>query len=176
MTMNLARTSKYFKSICQLVYDDHYGKSYRDLFEYLYSRDFSWSVLMDRNRALDGIDLRSRYGCDNDFIDEPCSVLEMLIALSVRIENQIMADYDYGDRTSQWFWQMLTNLGLNRLDDDNFNEETAEYFVDRFLNRAYNPDGSGGGLFVLERPFDDLREVEIWVQANWFLGEMDGYL
>lgn len=176
MTMNLARSSKYFKSICQIVYDDRYGQSYRKLFEYLYSRDFYWSVLMDRNRAIDGIDLRSRYGCDNDLLDEPCSVLEMLIALSARIENQIMSDYDSGDRTSQWFWKMLTNLGLNRMDDDNFNEETADWLLSRFLNREYEYDGSGGGLFVLDNPFEDLREVEIWVQANWFVGEMDGYL
>lgn len=131
---------------------------------------------MDRNRAADGIDLRYKYGCDNDILDEPCSILEMLIALAVRIENQIMNDYDSGDRTSQWFWLMLTNLGLNRMDDDHYDEETVDWFLDRFLNREYDCNGEGGGLFILERPFDDLREVEIWVQANWYLGEMDGYL
>lgn len=86
-----------------------------------------------------------------------------------------MTNYELGDRTGQWFWMMITNLGLNRLDDDNFNEEAAEYFVDRFLNREYEDNGEGGGLFILDHPYQDLRDVEIWVQANWFLAEMDGY-
>jgi len=129
---------------------------------------------MDRNRAMDGVALRERYGCDNDLLGEPCSVLEMLIALSARMEN-LTHDYDAGDRTSQWFWLMLTNLGLNCMDDDNFDEGTAEWIVDRFLDREYEYDGSEGGLFVLKQPYNDLREVEIWVQMNWFLSERDGY-
>ena len=172
--MNTTRSNRYFRSICQMIYDDRFGKSYRRLFEYLYSRDFYWSILMDRNRAMDGVALRERYGCDNDLLGEPCSVLEMLIALSARMEN-LTHDYDAGDRTSQWFWLMLTNLGLNCMDDDNFDEGTAEWIVDRFLDREYEYDGSEGGLFVLKQPYNDLREVEIWVQMNWFLSERDGY-
>jgi hypothetical protein len=99
----------------------------------------------------------------------------MLIGLAIQIEGQLQSSFDEGDRTSQWFWTMLTNLGLNGLDDDNFDEETAEWFVNRFLNREYYPNGEGG-LFVIERPFQDLREVDIWTQVNWYLGEMDGYL
>lgn len=174
--MNPSRSTRYFKAICNLVYDDRFGKSYNQLFEYLYSVEFYWSIPMDRNRALDGIDLRYKYGCSNDILDEPCSVLEMLIGLAARMENQFMTNYDEGDRTGQWFWMMLTNLGLNRLDDDNFDEETADYFTYRFLNRGYKANGEGGGLFVVERPFQDLRDVDIWTQMNWYLGEMDGYL
>lgn len=174
--MNPSRSTRYFKAICNLVYDDRFGKSYNQLFEYLYSVEFYWTIPMDRNRALDGIDLRDKYGCSNDILDEPCSVLEMLIGLAARMENQFMTNYDEGDRTGQWFWMMLTNLGLNRLDDDNFDEETADYFTYRFLDRDYEPNGEGGGLFVVERPFQDLRDVDIWTQMNWYLGEMDGYL
>lgn len=174
--MNPSRSTKYFKAICQLVYDDRFGKSYNNLFEYLYSREFYWSIPMDKNRALDGIDLRYKYGCSNDILDEPCSVLEMIIGLAARMENQFLTSFDEGDRTGQWFWMMITNLGLNRLDDDNFNEETADWFTDRFLDREYDYNGEGGGLFVVERPFQDLRDVDIWTQMNWYLGEMDGYL
>ena len=177
--MNLSRSTRYFRSICQLVYDGRYGQSYDKLFEYLYSREFYWfdkiPLDVDRGRALDGIDLRYRYGCSNDYIDEPCSVLEMIIALAIRIENQIMTSFEEGNRTGQWFWLMITNLGLNRLDDDNFNEETAEWFVNRFLERDYADNGEGG-LFVVENPFKSMTEVDIWTQANWYLSEMDGYL
>lgn len=174
--MTLSRSVKYFRSICNLVYDNRFGKSYTKLFEYLYSRDFYWDIPLDKNRALDGIDLRYKYGCDNDLIGEPCTVLEMLVALAVRVENHLQSSFELGDRTSQWFWIMLTNLGLNRMDDDNFDEETAEWFVSRFLNREYHYDGTGGALFVVERPFQDLKVVDIWTQVNWYLGEVDGYL
>lgn len=176
MTMNLSRSTRYYKAIISLVYDNRFGRSYSKLFEYLYSRDFEWSILMDRNRAIDGIELRYKYGCSNDILDEPCSVLEMLIALAVRIEEQIMTNYDEGNRTGQWFWTMLTNMGLNSYDDDNFDEDMVEYIVDRFLNREYEYNGEGGGLFILDNPCQDLRDTEIWYQANWYLGEMDGYL
>ena len=87
-----------------------------------------------------------------------------------------MTNYDEGNRTSQWFWIMLTNLGLNGMDDDHFDEYEANRIIDRFLNREYEADGSEGGIFVLEKPFRDLRDVELWIQANWFIGEYDGYL
>ena len=175
MSMNLSRSTRYFKSICRLVWDERFGKSYRKLFEYLYSVDFEWSLFMDRNRAIDGIDLRYKYGCSNDILGEPCSVLEMLIALAARIENQFMSDFDEGDRTGQWFWTMITNLGLNHLDDDNFNEELANYIIERFMNRDYDYNGENGGLFILDHPYQDLKDVEIWMQANWYIGEMNGY-
>lgn len=181
MQMNPSQLTKYLKRIIGLVYADKSnqgGRYYHELMYYLYSREFYWSedIPMDRNRALDGIALREKYGYPGDVMDEPCSVLEMLIALACRIENQLMHNFDEGDRTAQWFWIMATNLGLNRLDDDNFDLDTADFFVDRFLNREYNYNGEGGGLFVVENPRQDMRDVEIWYQVNWYLTEMDGYL
>ena len=181
MQMNPSQLTKYLKRIISLVYADRSnqgGRYYHELMYYLYSREFYWSkdIPMDRNRALDGIALREKYGYPGDVMDEPCSVLEMLIALACRIENQLMHNFDEGDRTAQWFWIMITNLGLNRLDDDNFDLDVADFFVDRFLNREYNSNGEGGGLFVVENPRQDMRDVEIWYQVNWYLTEMDGYL
>ena len=181
MQMNPSRLTKYLKTIIGLVYDEKVnqgGTYYHELMYYLYSREFYWSddIPMDRNRALDGIALREKYGYPEDPLYEPCSVLEMLIALSCRIENQLAHSFDEGDRTSQWFWTMLTNLGLTRLDDENFDTEVADFFVDRFLNREYGSHGDGGGLFVVENPRQDMRDVEIWYQVNWYITEMDGYL
>ena len=106
-----------------------------------------------------------------DVLDGPCSVLEMLIALAVRCEETIMDDPRYGDRTSQWFWTMMSNLGLNHMTDDVYNQE---YITDRiydFMERRYEPDGLGG-LFYIKGCKDDLRDVEIWIQLCWYL---DGY-
>lgn len=169
-------SNRYLKNIIALVYDDRYGKSYKELFEYLYSTEFTWTIPMDRNRALDGIALRDKYGYPEDPMDEPCSVLEMLIALAARIENQLMWNYDLGDRTSQWFWIMMTNLGLNKLDDEHFDISIAEQRVNIFLDRMYEYNGEGGALFVLDKPVADMRAVEIWYQVNWYISEQDGYL
>ena len=155
----------------------HDRVSYKKLFRLLHDIEFVYSIRNDENRASDGIDLRYRYGMaigDEsvvDVLDGPCSVLEMLIALAVRCEETIMDDPRYGDRTSQWFWTMMSNLGLNHMTDDVYNQE---YITDRiydFMERRYEPDGLGG-LFYIKGCKDDLRDVEIWIQLCWYL---DGY-
>ena len=81
---------------------------------------------MDADRAEDGINLRYRFGYENGYEsamiasyldDRPCSVLEMMVALSMKMEEQIMDDPDIGDRTSVWFWKMIDNLGLGTMHD-----------------------------------------------------------
>lgn len=174
--MNPATLSKYLRNIIRLVYDNRFGKSYNELMFYLYSREFVWSIPMDENRAKDGIALRDKYGYPDDPNSAPCSVLEMLIALARRIEIQLKTNYEEGDRTGQWFWIMITNLGLNEMDDEHFNLEVADFMINRFLNRDYKYNGEGGALFVVDNPVTDMREVEIWFQMNWYLSEQDGYL
>ena len=36
------------------------------------------------------------------------------------------------------------------------------------LNRDYGRDGKGG-LFTIEHCRYDMRDIEIWYQANWYL-------
>lgn len=74
----------------------------------------------------------------------------------------------YGDRTSQWFWGMINNLGLNGMTDRSYDAEYVERTVDRFLNRDYEPDGRGG-LFRIRNCGKDLRKAEIWHQLCWYL-------
>ena len=40
-----------------------------------------------------------------------------------------------------------------------------------FLNRQYEADGRGG-LFIVRNSRFDLRTVEIWYQAMWYLDEV----
>lgn len=132
---------------------------------------------MDENRYADGINLRYRFGDDNrvsqaeiaTYLDtRPCSVLEMMLALAIRCEESIMSDPEIGDRTGQWFWNMIVSLHLGTMNDRRFDLAYTQQAVARFLNRAYKPNGEGG-LFTLEHCRYDLREVEIWYQAMWYL-------
>lgn len=159
---------KYFEWMYDLVCEGRYarGISYRKLLGYLHEVEFTYTISNDANRAEDGIDLRRRfpYGFA---LDGPCSVLEMMIALAIRCEESIMDDPKVGNRTGQWFWRMVTNLGLGSMSDNRFDEKLVKNVIERFLDRDYEPDGRGG-LFTVCCDYD-LRDVEIWIQLGWYL-------
>ena len=169
-------TIDYFDWMYNLVCRNRYSKniSFKKVFSYLNDTKFTYSIRMDLNRAKDGTELRRRYANEfkianiYDRICGPCSVLEMMIALAIRCEETIMDDENFGDRTDQWFWDMMKNLGLGHMDDDKFDEEYVSDVITRFLNRDYEPDGRGG-LFFVRNCDIDLRDVEIWIQMLWYL-------
>lgn len=172
----------YFNWMYELVCgDSNYTKlSYKKLFKFLHNTEFIYFVEYDDNRAQDGIDFRYHFGYENGYSEEeiemylgnePCSVLEMMVAMAFRGEEQIMDDYNYGNRTGQWFWNMLANLDLINMSDLRFDINRAENIIYRFLNREYEPDGSGG-LFTIENTEYDLRYVDIWTQFMWYLDEV----
>lgn len=148
--------------------------SYRKLFMLLHNTEFTFYIREDFNRARDGIDLRYRFANvinDNhviDILDEPCSVLEMILALAIRTEETIMDDPRYGDRTNQWFWGMISTLELSYMTDDNFDRDKANKKIYNFLERQYSPDGKGG-LFYIRNCNEDLTQVDIWSQLCWYL-------
>ena len=78
----------------------------------------------------------------------------------------------FGDRTGQWFWDMVRNLGLMNMTDDRFDEGHVRKVIDIFLDRKYEPDGQGG-LFKIRHCRRDFREVEIWCQLNWYLDQFE---
>ena len=175
--------NEYFEWMYQLVCNDRYYKrlSYRKLLYLLNDIEFIPRMELDENRARDGIDFRYRFGYENrypsEYIDEcfgdrPCSILEMMIALSFRVEEQIMDDPDYGDRTGQWFWNMIVSLGLGTMSDAHFDRNYTEVVIGNFLDREYAPNGKGG-LFTIENYPHDLRDVEIWTQFMWYLNDVN---
>ena len=82
-----------------------------------------------------------------------------------------MDDPTIGNRTSQWFWQMVTNLGLGSMSDRLFNEEYVKETINKFMNREFEPDGKGS-LFRIRNCQQDLREVEIWMAMLWYLDSL----
>ena len=166
----------YFEWMYDLVCGARYSRetSYKKLLRYLHSVEFRYSIPRDSNRAVDGVDLRYRFFYMNEYDTRPnwpddyeCSVLEMMVALSIKCED-IMGDDRFGDRTGQWFWGMIVNLGLGSMTDDRFDELYAEDVINIFLDRRYDPDGKGG-LFRIKHCRQDLRNVEIWYQMCWYL-------
>ena len=146
---------------------------YFEVMRQLYSTKFYWTVPNDDNRGLDGLRLRERYGYTTAR-NHPCSLLEMLIALSERCEDDIMYDPKEGDRSVDWFWMMMRNLGLNKFRDSSFedawNTNHVTFITDRLMDRDYSENGVGG-LFPLKHPNKDQRDVEIWYQLSAYLME-----
>lgn len=154
--------------------------SYNSLMSYLYYRQFTWDMLMDGNRASDGLETRFRFIEDYDeytyrdvylYLTYPCSVLEMMTSLAKRCEDHIMGDPSQTDNTGKWFWEMITNMHLEKMTDSYFDEEYVERVVTDMMERNYKKDGDGG-LFRISDPERDMRYVDIWCQLTWYLNEV----
>ena len=174
---------EYFEWMYDIVCDDEDSPrtTYRQLLRHLFNVEFTYILPMDKNRAGDGISLRYRFGRECRYSvdtiaryldDVSCSVLEMMVALPLRCEDNIMCSSSHGNRTGQWFWNMITNMKLCSMNDNRYDPEIVDDVLDIFLNREYSPDGEGSLFWVEDCPYD-LREIEIWYQMNLYLNEFD---
>lgn len=156
------------------VRNENPSRSYWQLLRKLYITKFHWFVHNDDNRVLDGFEIRTEFlhrwgtdGVDYTWIQDDCSILEMLIALSRR------ASFDSSGTAAYWFWEMINNLGLRDYSDDVYEisiEEEVEEVLNRLNDRTYDRDGQGG-LFPLSQPTQDQRKVEIAYQMGAYLIE-----
>lgn len=153
---------------------------HNQLLRRLYQNTFIPMIERDQNRAYDGIALRDEAPKllvpeeTINTIDSPCSFLEFLIGLARRM-NYIYARPDE-DRTQDCFWTLLRNLGLDELDDSRYSDfvvadEMVDAAVSRVNERTFETNGYGG-LFPLEHPRINQRNVEIWYQMNQYMTEV----
>lgn len=162
------------------IYQSVEGKRYRELLRILYDTEFEVMIPLDENRLIDGIELRYKFAesvgipslaIRKKFDNSKCSILEMMVGLAVRIEDTIMCDADFGDRTSMWFWMMIKSMELYEETNDRIQLEYVEMVIDRFLNRTYSASGKGG-LFTVNDPYKDMTKYEIWHQMNLFFSKL----
>lgn len=145
---------------------------------YLHMRDFYWTVPFDSNREYAGKNLRVDWECRDEYFKDyskidagPASCFEVLIGISIAMENQLWDPIDNPEyNASTFFHEMISNLGLDDI-RDHYNIMAA--IVDKWLDRAYEPNGKGG-IFPLDNPFGDQREIEIWDQMNQYINENYG--
>lgn len=160
----------YYIWLCKFVCESPVQNLYSRLLRRLFERPFTWSMASDEDRATDGVMLRYLYG-NKDIIDTPCSILEMMIGLANRKETSSMSNQLIGNRTGQWFWSMITSLGLGQMYDSFYDESFVDYILDRFLDRRYNENGEGG-LFTISDPTVNMRNISIWGQSNLYFSEI----
>ena len=185
---------EYFDWLCALVNADKSVYGY--LLASLYNIEFTWTMDLDRSRAVEGLELRKQY-CDlvgGDtwvmLAEDGCTVLEMLIALARRMDD-MFTDVDTADRSRIWFWEFIENLGLKKFtnncparfeewtDDEGLHvsahspEEDIFYIVHRWLNREYDPDGQGS-IFPVGGHGTDMREASIFYQMSRYFYTKEG--
>lgn len=176
---------KYYQWLVNTVCDKYHSKYYKKLLQDLNEREFIWSINRDEDRAIDGISLRRRYvdeiiKCDKKSIpsmQEPCSVLEMMAAMALRIEEDYMHDSRSDiNNTTEWFWNMIINLGLDKNDDLNYDPDLTDTCLDCLLDRRYRRDGKGGLFMVAGLNKDyDMVNVDLWTQMNWYVTCLNEY-
>lgn len=137
----------------------------------------------DKNREIDGLDLRTRYNsilAKNSGINDKqmpdihalfgeCRVLEMLIALSMHMYD-MMQDMGIYNSVSRWFWEILRNIGLDWLDDDCYIDENGDDFVTKVINDILEGVGrknKPGGWFWVK----GWQNLEVWYQMHEYLGK-----
>lgn len=143
------------------------------LLKQLYATEFEWMVPNDDNRVEDGRELRYEFvtaarlpRVEASWMGLGCSVLEMLIALSRRLS------FEAEGEPRDWFWTLMANLDLDQYNDAEYDGFITEIDkkLRRLVMRQYRRDGKGG-LFPLNHPEKDQRDVEIWYQLSAYLIE-----
>ena len=169
--------SDYFNWLIDII-DDGYASEYTNVLEDLFSTEFYSLVDHDENRAVEGLDLRNRYA---ELVGEhvyyisaklprECTILEMMVALSIKWDTSNAFDFDIGSRYPKWFWIMFENLGLYSYPDWEYDEVEVHEILTNFLARNFEKSGRGS-LFVVKNPKIDMRETEIWYQINYYFSE-----
>lgn len=173
----------YFDVLYDLVAadrEDITDMSYRMLLRVLDGVEFRDTRGIDGNRIQDAQELRADLIAEMDLDHvyvrpfENVSMLEVMIAIANRL-GQITGDED----TAFWFWEMVSNMVLDGIDDAEFWSDPEAYeseILDRaddVININYDRDGLGG-LFLLREGVapQDMRDTELWYQMQYYANEV----
>lgn len=174
----------YEEHLMEIVEDKgHPMADYSLLIECLFRIPFESFHPMDNNRISDAKSMREEI-ISNEYrtsridatvvSDRYISVLEVLIALARRMENDILCDpMEEIDHTSDHFWVFLRNLDIEKYSNDNYKELNIRDKVEKWVRREYGKDGFGS-IFPMKKPRNDMRKIEIWDQLGDYV--MENYL
>lgn len=153
------------------------GKNYGMLLREMYRIEFYSVVKYDEDRGSDGIVLRETWadevGYRGNVSFGPPRVLEALVGISLRIEDQIFG----GPWADEWdykniFWNLIDNLGLIEYDGvlNSIDYDKVVTILDRFLARTYQCD-TFGNIFRFSVIPDKMRKMNLWSQMQLYIAE-----
>lgn len=181
----------YFDWLTNSIRDDYSDadpdRSYILLMRTMNRIPFVSLVAGDENRRHDGTYMRMRYTDERDTTlplhirRRPCSMLEMLVALSERMYF-LQAVEGIWDSPKDAFEELLANLMIDGLTDSTFVDsrsmsvvtEKIENACERINHQMYDRNGDGG-LFPLQNPDPEYNAIdtEIWYQMQAYLIEKE---
>lgn len=172
------------------------GDEYLPVLEKLFTTEFRWmkKYFDDENRAKDGEYLRKRFmesdriyrdALRNEFEDmkskgidpnvfhwfyvKPCSCLEMMVALAIKIEYDFMS-LPGEENIPKWFWGFVSNIGIGPYNPDINDMRYVEERINKWLNRRYLTNGEGG-IFVVHSDGFDMPKLELRKQMYAVINE-----
>lgn len=135
------------------------NKKYSKLFTVLLTSPFLFKNVRDRNRARDGLDLREDFMQENGIpidgrLDEKkteCSMFEMMLALSERVDNEYIGD-PLNPEPKIFFWELIQNLSLDEFTNDKYDSDKVIFILDQMYADRRN-------MFLMRG-----SKEEIWTQ------------
>lgn len=170
MILNTEHDRRYFSWLCSMVGVRPSGMA-GELLREFHMHPFTPVIKRDENRYEDGVTLRRAFSFESDiryvpdeWYQEECSFLEMMVAISERLGLHIDAE------TSVTFWHLMRNLGLNKMSD--VPDAVIDRIVEAINNRTFERDGAGS-LFPLRVATRDQRCIEMYAQMQDYIMELD---
>lgn len=156
------------------MYEPAY-EHYSALIKMMYDLEYHYTLQVDDDRSVDGKTLRNIYARETGdkyihYWNGSCSVLEMLVALSVRADKDITGVPD-NDGSFVWFWTFVENLGLMEYDDSHFDPDAVCQIIDDWMERRYQKNGFGGLFPVQNESGRDQRNLSTWQQLCQYIME-----
>lgn len=153
---------------------------YEHLLEHLFNTDFVWleSIPKDENRAIDGIELRSKFGRNLNPNESQmllqalalkrCSLLEMFVAFADRL-TQIVGNLE----RYEFFWMFIDNLGLGwateyDFDIDIVNDILRDFTYGTIHGQEPKADENPPVLFPCREVYNNMN-YDLYAQANLYL-------
>lgn len=156
-------------------------KKYGKLLKILNEIEYEFTTLLDENRLSDALNMRNEFleeccgysyskfdssmvsACPNIVLFGPhrCSVLEMLVAMSIRCEIEMTGEPGC-DVLGRMFWIAIDNSGLSKFTDDRFDGQ----FVRKIVRETTNSD-----IFPFNRSGIDKSRVDLWYAMQLWIAE-----
>lgn len=143
-----------------------------DILWKLFCTPYRYTIARDVNRSCEGSMLRDQYSAK--FAEKPetqtyeCSMLEMMVALSIRCDATITLD-ETDANPNYWFEIMWDSLGLNDT------SRNVDYIIGRFNSGSYCWNGDGGLFYIPNLdPKIDMPKYELWAQMNLYMNYLYG--
>jgi hypothetical protein len=154
---------------CDLDPHNQYCLLFRDLS----ALNFVSIVDFDHNRIYEALYYREAYTGDTALPHDTVSMLEIIRTMAIKCE-EVSFDAEHTNTVTEWFWQLLGNVGLDKFVDLDYHDlgggEVVRNILCKIILRSYDHAGVGG-LFPLRYPTENQRFIDLFYQMRAYVEE-----